>query len=377
MLTVFCPQCGKETPESAAFCANCGMSLNRSQAEAAPAEAVVDAPCAEQPTPADPAVPVPSPAPAPSAKPPHRTPVWWRVLRCLFSIPLTVLLTGLLIGIIAVFGVQNFMRASTLENMLSEMNFSQRIAEEMSNGETDSLAEAIYDDYYKAAVESDADIVLTESELSDFFEKSTFDDFLAKKGGEVLSSLLKGENNAKITKDEILDLVEDNEKVLEKVTGGHKLTDNDYAMLEDFIDENNLEEQLNLSKIGLEGEDAEDLTLIQSAYSSGVWLLCGATLVLLLLLALCNLRGRFLTSLYSGIALLIAGLAGVMTFVAQSPLLSLARANLSSNEAELMEPVVKTLLSGFWVAGLVALACGVVCIALFAVVRICGRKVKK
>lgn len=65
---MFCPNCGKENPDGAAYCAGCGMAF----ASAAPAPAAAPAPVAEPaPAPA-PAAPV---APAPAATPVAPAPV--------------------------------------------------------------------------------------------------------------------------------------------------------------------------------------------------------------------------------------------------------------------------------------------------------------
>ncbi len=403
MLSVICPNCGKEAPENALFCTGCGTRLEKPPAEEAPvapvaevaaapaeessapvaeapvavpaADPVVPAPVAETPVAEAPvAVPIADPVVPVPAQPRRRTPTWWKVIRCFFSIPLTAVLTVLLIGVIAMFGLQNLTRADTLESMIKDMNIIDTIAEEMSDGETDSLAEALYDEYYEAAVNSDADIILTESELTEFIEDSTIEDFIAEKGSEFLSAFLSGENDAKITEDELLDLIKDNEKVIEKVTGGHTLTDNDYAMIEDFIKEENLAEQFDMSKMGLDEDLSEDMSVVRTVYSSGMWLLIGVSLFVLLLIALFNLCGRCLTALYSGIALLIAGGFGALTLVAQSAVLSMARAEMKDTELNLIKPVVETVFHGFWVAGLVALAAGAACIILFAIVRIISRK---
>lgn len=61
---MFCPNCGKENPDGAAYCAGCGMAF----ASAAPAPAAAPAPVAEPaPAPAAPVEPAPVAAPAPVA----------------------------------------------------------------------------------------------------------------------------------------------------------------------------------------------------------------------------------------------------------------------------------------------------------------------
>lgn len=388
MLSVICPNCGKESPETASFCTGCGTRLEKPPAEAVCAAPTVEiptqadevsaAPAAEIPAPPAASAPIPVPTPAPAATVPptplRRTPTWWKVLRCFFSIPLTAVLTALLVCVIALFGLQNLTRAETLEGMIKDINITNTIAEEMSNGETDSLAEALYDEYYEAATNSNADIVLSEEELEEFFEKSTIEDFVAEKSGEFLSAFLNGDTDAKITKDEIMDLIEDNETVIKKITGGKTLSDNDYAMIEEFIEKENLTEKFDMAKMGLDNDLSKDLSLVRTFYSNGFWLLVGVCLFVLLLIALFNLFGRFLTALYSGIALLIAGGIGALTLVVQSAILSMARAEMGETEMNLLTPVIETVFRSFWVMGLVAMAAGTVCIILFAIVRIVGRK---
>ncbi len=393
MLSVICPNCGKESPETTSFCTGCGTRLEKSPVEAVCTVSATEistpneaAPAAETPaqTEAAPAMEIPSQTEAPTAAeatvatvpstPLRRTPTWWKVLRCFFSIPLTTVLTVLLVCVIALYGLQHITRADTLETMIKDMNITSIVAEEISRGKTDSLAEALYDEYYEAAVNSNADIVLSEDELEEFFEESTIQDFVAEKSADFLSSFLNGETDAKITKEEIVDLIEDNEKVVEKITGGQTLSDNDYAMIEEFIEKENLVEQFDMTKMGLDTGLAEDLSLVRTSYSTVFWLLIGACLFVLLLIALFNLLGHFLTALYSGIALLVAGGIGALSLAAQSAILSMARAEMSNTEMNIITPLVDTIFRGFWIAGLVAMAAGTLCIILFAIMRIVGRK---
>jgi len=379
MLSVICPNCGKESPEAASFCTACGTRLNAAPQQPAvepPAPPATEIPAQPvTPVPTPPAAPAPMPTPAPVPPTPlRRTPIWWSVLRCIFSIPLTAVLAALLVAVILLFGIRTATSANTIEHMIKDIDISEAVASGMSEGDTESLAEALYEEYYEAAVNGNADVILTEDELEEFFEESTIDDFIAEKGGEYISALLTGDHSAKITKEELLDLVKDNEHIIEEITGGETLSDKDYEMIENFIDKENLTEQLDMKNMGLDDDFAEDLETIRSAYTLGFWLVIGAALFILLLLALFNLRGNFLTSLYSGIALLFAGGIGVLTLALRSFVLSAARSETEEAVMKIIEPVIDTVCRSFWIPGLVAAALGVGCIALFIVMRIVGKK---
>ncbi len=382
MLSVICPNCGKEAPETASFCTGCGTRLNAAPQQPAAETSVPPVaetsvpPVAE--TPAQPVAPTPppTPAPMPTPVPPtprRRTPIWWRILRCLFSIPLTAVLAALLIAVIAMFGVRTIISANTIEQMIKDIDIADMVAEGISEGETESLAEALYDDYYEAAVNGNADVILSEEELEEFFEESTIDDFVAEKGGEYISALISGDTSVKITKKELLDLVKDNEHIIEEITG-ETLSDKDYEMIENFIEEENLTEQLDMKNMGMDEEFSEGLEMFRSLYTVGFWLLIGVTLFILLLLALFNLHGHFLTSLYSGIALLFAGGIGLLTLALRSFVLSAARLETEEAAMKIIEPLIDTVCRSFWIPGLVAAILGVGCIVLFACMRIRAKK---
>ncbi len=379
MLSVICPNCGKEAPETASFCTGCGTRLNAAPQQPVaevPAQPVAEMPAqpvAPMPVSTPPAAPAPTPTPVPST-PRRRTPIWWSILRCLFSIPLTAVLAALLVAVILLFGIRTATSANTIEHMIKDIDITDAVASGLSEGGTESLAEALYDDYYEAAMNSNADVILSEEELEEFFEESTIDDFIAEKGGEYISALLTGDNSAKITKEELLDLVKDNEHIIEEITGGETLSDKDYEMIENFIEEENLTEQLDMKNMGLDEDFSEDLETIRSAYTIGFWLVIGAALFILLLLALFNLRGHFLTSLYSGIALLFAGGIGMLTLALRSFVLSAARSETDGVAMKIIEPVIETVCRSFWIPGLVAAVLGVGCIVLFACMRIRAKK---
>lgn len=346
MTTIICPHCGKDVNEDATFCAACGSALE------------LPAPVAEERT------------EIPTKK---RTPLWWRVIRCIFSIPLTVLLIAALLAFTVLSALRHIPKENTVKKLFNEIEPTQMIAEVLSEGETDSLASVIYDAYEQTAIENGAEEILAEEELQKVLDSSTLDEFLSEKTAAYVSAIMNGETNVAITKEELLDLVRENETVIAQVTGGITLTEEDYTTLENAIDESGIVEQLDMSQI-LPQEDVAVIDTVQLVYNEAFYAAIALCLVLVLLLALFNLLGHFLTSLYSGIALLFAGTIASLTLAAETVAVDLIAAQGAPLSANLLSAVVHTLLSGFWQTGFCLVGGGVLCIALFIVMRIIRRR---
>ncbi len=346
MTTIICPHCGKDVNEDAAFCTACGGALE-----------------------------LPTPVEEERAEIPVKkgTPTWWRVIRCIFSIPLTVLLVAALLLFTTLSAVRNIPQKNTVKSLFKEIEPTKMIAEALTKGESDSFATVIYDAYEQAAAESGLEDVLTEKELQKVLDASTLDEFLSDKTADYLSAFLSGDNDVAVTKDELLNLVRENEAVIEQVTGGKALTEEHYTMLEEAIDESGIVEQLDMSKV-LPEADTAVIDTVQLAYNEAFYAAIALCLALVLLIALFNLCGHFLTSLYSGIALLLAGAVASLTLAVETvavDIITTAGLPFSSN---VLSAVVHTALSGFWQVGFCLIGGGVLCIALFAVMRIIRRR---
>lgn len=345
MTTIICPHCGKDVNEDAAICTACGRTLE------------LPAPVAEE-----------------TAEIPVKkgTPTWWRVIRCIFSIPLTMLLVAALLLFTTLSAARRIPKVSTVESLFNKIEPTKMIAEVLTEGETDSLAAVIYDAYEQAAAESEMDI-LTETELQKVLDSSTLDEFLSEKTAAYLSAFMSGENDVAVTKEELLNLVRENEAVIEKVTGGKNLTDEHYAMIESAIDESGLVEQLDMSTL-LPQDDVTVVNTVQLVYNEAFYAAIGLCLLLVLLIGLFNLCGHFLTSLYSGIALLIAGGIASLTLGVEALAVDVIASAGLPFSANVLSALVHAVLSGFWQVGFCLIGGGVLCIVLFAVMRILRRR---
>ena len=346
MTTIICPHCGKDVNEEAAFCPICGGSLE-----------------------------LPAPVKEERAEIPVKkgTPLWWRILRCIFSIPLTILLVAALLAFTVLSAVRHIPQANTINRLFEDVKPTEMIAEVLTEGESNSIAAVIYEGYEQAATESGLE-VLTEAELQAVIDASTLDEFLSDKVTTYLSAFMNNETDASVTKEDLLNLVRENETVIENATNGRlSLTEEHYAMLENAIDESGIVEQLDLSQI-LPQEDTAALATASLVYNEAFYAAIALCLVLALLIGLFNLCGRFLTSLYSGIALLLAGGVGALTLVAETFATELLLTSGFPLSANLLSAVVHTILSGFWQTGLCLMGGGVLCIALFIVMRIVRRR---
>lgn len=346
MTTIICPHCGKDVNEDALFCAACGGSL---ELPVAAAEEVAEIPAKKG------------------------APTWWRVIRCIFSIPLTVLLVAALLTFTTLSAARNIPQKNTVKSLFKEIKPTEMIAEVISEGKTDSFAEVIYDAYEQAAAESGLDEILTENELQKVLDASTLDEFLSDKTADYLSAFLSGENDVAVTKDELLNLVRENEEVIEKVTGGQTLTDEHYTMLENAIDESDIVEQLDMSQIMPES-DVTVTNTVQLVYNEAFYAAIGLCLLLVLLIGLFNLCGHFLTSLYSGIALLLAGTVASLTLAVETLAVEIIASSGFPFSTNVLSAMVHTVLSGFWQTGFCLIGGGVLCIVLFAVMRIVRRR---
>ncbi len=361
MTTIICPHCGQDVNETAVTCANCGASLELPVAETAEAStpaAPVDRPAEETTLP-----------PTPTKK---GAPVWWRVIRCLFSIPLTVLLSVALVAFTVVLAARNITTTNTVESILKEVQPTKIIAEAMSEGKTDSFAEVIYDTYEETFAESGVEELLSQEELQTVLDASTLDEFLTDKTAQYLSAFLNGEGTAAVTKEELLGLVQENEEVIREVTGGYELTEDDYQILESAIDESGVVEQMDLSQL-LPETDTTVVETVQTVKNGAFYALIALCLVLVLLIALFNLRGHFLTSLYSGIALLVAGAITSLTLAAEALAVDIIASSGLPFSLDMLSTLVHNVLSGFWKTGFCMLGGGVFCILLFAIARIIKR----
>ena len=346
MTTIICPHCGKDVSEEAVFCASCGGAL---ELPVAAAEETAETPAKKG------------------------TPAWWRVIRCLFSIPLTVLLIVALVAFMTLAAIRNIPQKNTMDSLFKKIAPTEMMAQVLSEGETDSFASLIYDSYERTATENDFENILSESELQEILDSSTLDEFLSEKTADYLSAFMSGETGNSITKNDLLDLVRENEALITQIAGGQKLTEEDYVMLEKAIDESDIVEEMDLSQI-LPRDDVTSINVVRLVYSYGVYAAIALCLVLVLLIALLNLRGHFLTSLYSGIALLVAGSIGALTLALKTLVVNIllpAELPLSSHA---LSAVVSMVLSGFWKVGFCMLGGAVLCIALFAIMRTIRRR---
>ena len=214
MITIICPHCGKDIPEDALSCDNCGAML----APPAPVESA----------------PTPSTIPTPRQR--RRTPAWWKVLRCLFSLPLTALLAAALTGTVTLFAAYCISPA-------------------------DPVAAQLLARYPTAA------------------------DLLGQLTPTVLGAAV------------------------------------------------------------------------------------GACLLLFALIALCNLRGYYLTSLYSGIALLLGGLFASAALAANSFAVTWITSMPRSLAESVVECAVRPVLAHLWIPGVCMVAVGTLCCVLFGVKR--------
>ena len=223
----------------------------------------------------------------------------------------------------------------------------------MASGDTSFLVEFVYDMLEESA---GGEIPVTIDEVKAFVEESTIDDFLAKKGTELVSDFLLGENTTSITMEEIQAVIEENAALIESsfnIPLDTTVITQTIAAIEETgvvekLNQGGLEALIELSDNGgnLEAPDAEgdqivigtqtttkemtteeiinglmngtvdmaDLTVPQllgvfreAISAKTMWLCIGVCAVLIGLIFLTRWKKYYLAMIFTGVTLLITG----------------------------------------------------------------------
>ncbi|MBO5796836.1 MAG: hypothetical protein J6R77_00625, partial [Clostridia bacterium] len=234
-----------------------------------------------------------------------------------------------------------------------------------------TVEDVLYDTYASACVDAGMDVPLTREQMGEVLDRSTVDEFLAEKMSAFADDLLNDTGAGTITTEEILSLMKENEALIAEVSGGFVMTEEQYDMVAAAVEESGVTEELSVSALREEMDiPSELLPLFAPAL---LWGAIGACLFLFAVLALLNLRSRFLGFLYSGIGCLIAGAVCSLALAAGSLLTGLLRSE-GDLPTEMMAPVLNQLLAGFWVPGLCLAGAGILLLVAFTVLRIVRRK---
>ncbi len=179
--------------------------------------------------------------------------------------------------------------------------------EAIARGETDALADYIYD---VCGEEVLAENNITRDSLGEILERSNVSDFVTRKFSDTADNFLKTGNITGINSGMIVELIRENESIIEEVTG-KRLTEEQYAKMGDKLDENSFSIEITSEDIkSITGVDTSTVTTAISTAISPVGYIsaiASAAVLALLILALHRfLIGRSLP--YIAVPALISGI---------------------------------------------------------------------
>ena len=298
MSQVKCTQCGTELSGKERFCPRCGHAVEETQAQAtaAPETETADVPL------------VVTEQPASGRRGKKLTPlsVFLSILICIVLVILGIGTS--LAGIVKMSLGETAIETAVGNVALAELNTAQ-LSGSGDRGET--LPELIYD-----SISPEFKDYMPEKEealdaIEDILEEDFVKDFLAEKTQDYVSDILTDSGDGRIEADEVTDLIRENRKKLEDLTqGAYRITDSDIEEIGEYLEQNKVLENMELSQ--LQGENKPAFDLVQNLFS--YWMLgilAGLCLLFLVLLFLVNRRFRR-SMVYVGISFLIVGAADVV-----------------------------------------------------------------
>lgn len=215
----------------------------------------------------------------------------------------------------------------TLQPLSAVSQSNDDFSTDMDIGMDLDLTDELLDFVYEAVqAEMGVQLPVTREELNDLIEQSTAKDYLAEKAAGLVSDFVRGESTTSIEPEEIRQLIEENQELIEKVTG-EPLPQEYKDQIVTWVEENETVQQLNkegiasLIPIPDEVPDSsqglasslyqmnETIQLVRSVLSIPALLgFMGACLVIMALLILCSWGNWGAGVRRCGYPLVVAGL---------------------------------------------------------------------
>ena len=318
----------------------------------------------------------PETAPEPAPTPKKDVPTAWKVIRCLLTIPFFLLLIVALIATVTLHGARNITSEATVQTVVEAFDFTQMDitslvpidTSDIPAGESVTVSDLLYESYDSLYQEGAVPIPLEKEAIDQFLSESTVDDFLTEKISGYMNGFLSGNGeSARITSEEVVDLIRENEELIAEVSGGYELTEEDYQMIDGALKESGIDEALDFSSFVEENNSVSAVGQIVSP--AMLWIAIGVCAALYLIVLLLNIRGNFLAMLYGGLALILSGGLCALT-LALDALVSTALNSLAFIPEDLITPLVNQVLSGFWIPGLIMVGAGLLLIGGFIAIRV-------
>ena len=234
--------------------------------------------------------------------------------------PLSVVLSILICLVLILLGigaslagiVKMSLGETAIETAVGNVELAELKTEQLSGSgqKNETLPQLIYDsidpEFKEYMPEEEEALEAIEEILEEDFVK----DFLAEKTQDYVNDILTGSGDGRIKVKEVTDLIRKNRKKLEDLTQGkYRISDSDIEDVREYLEQNHVLEDLELSELQDENETAFDL--VQNLFSYWMLgLLAGLFVLFVVLLFLANRRFRR-SMVYLGISLLLVGAADV------------------------------------------------------------------
>ncbi len=310
MSQTVCTQCGTELSGEERFCPKCGHVVEKetqAQVAAAPkTEMQAQVTAAPEMKTAD-VSPTVTEQPASGRRGKKLTP-----LSVVLSILICLVLILLGIGASLTGIVKMSLGETAIETAVGNVELAELKTGQLSGSgqKNETLPQMIYDSIEPGFKEYMPEEEEALEAIEEILEEDFVKDFLAEKTQDYVSDILTGSGDGRIKVKEVTDLIRKNRKKLEDLTQGkYRISDSDIEDVREYLEQNHVLEDLDLSELQDENETAFDL--VQNLFSYWMLgLLAGLFVLFVVLLFLANRRFRR-SMVYLGISLLLVGAADV------------------------------------------------------------------
>lgn len=306
MQQIKCVKCGTEISEGGRFCPNCGSPVEVVQSNAVIAPAPAGSMPAAQ-TISGGEVPKQAPGLTESKKSGKKITVASVLLSVLFSLLLIILGTGTSVFFI----VRQGLGEAAIESAVSNVKLAELPTSALSGSKDkkETLPELIYDNISPKFQSYMPDRKEAIARIEDFLEEDFIQEFVAGKVNDYVTDILTDSGDGKIEVKEIMDLLQDHKRELNKLTqSGYQLNDRDFEDIENYLKQKDVKDALNDFKVStLSKENRTAFDMIQWIGSNLLLgILLGVCVLLVVILFLVNRRFRR-TMVYIGVSLVLIG----------------------------------------------------------------------
>ncbi len=335
---MYCNNCGTQISENSKFCLNCGSSLETQQPlpqapqpeiEETVTETVAEEPVANQTA----EIEQPSSEKNVQQSAPKK---WKRVLKNIVSVLCCILIFAVTLSLAAVLSFRTSIAPDKVSYILDNLDIKQIV-------EYEEVEEALL-------------VPLDGEEAEEIYEKSTIKEFVEEKANEFADYILYGTGSIRITGDDFVELVEENEELIEEISG-EPIFAYDYDKIEEFGE--NLEEDDVISEVAD----------VVKTYCS-VIVVVGLILVALILCALLYfIRKSYDALLWTGSAFSLTALLLVAAGLILKPIISVALAEGGLFVSMIGSLYVKGMLTSVLTYGGCLFGIGVVLILAYLIIK--------